>query len=60
MTIDEAMKVLQLMTENRNVSSLEKCIEALKLGIEALKRVKVNRHHYGGLNWKALPGEIEK
>ncbi len=59
MTIDEAIKVLQLMTKKRNVSSLEKCIDALRLGTEALKRVKWNRKNYAVYRTSLLPGETK-
>jgi len=60
MTISKAIDILTHMTKSENVSSLEDCIDALKLGSEALK---FKHEWYMGRffpNDYLLPGEIEE
>ncbi len=59
MTIDEALYELESpddLTYCRHTAAFN---EALKLGIEALKRVKWNRKNYAVYRTSLLPGETE-
>ena len=39
MNIEKAIEILTHMSHSSNVASLEDCLDAIKLGIEALKRI---------------------
>jgi hypothetical protein len=60
MTIDEAIRELDQMTNYRLASLGEKRWQAVKLGIEALKGIKAQRDQM--LPWRIslLPGETEE
>lgn len=57
MTIDEAIKTDETLIEfpEKNLWDFE--LEAIKLGIEALKREKERRHYYINSAPELLPGE---
>jgi len=58
--IDKAIEVLAQYPRDEGVDDLNEFLEALKLGIQALKRVKTEREvwetHFG--SW--LPGETKE
>ena len=60
MTIDEAIKLLEKDIAAMGRFSTIDCAEALKLGIEALKRIKNERDIQGGLYNYELPGETKE
>ena len=60
MKLKQAIEIFTYMTEHRNVSSLEDCTTALKLGIEALKREESNRENPKYVIIGLLPGETEE
>lgn len=57
MTIDEAIKMLDRISAQDEESGRPECVEAEKLGIEALKRVKRLRPNECYANSTRLPGE---
>ena len=59
MTLDEAIIILTHMSKSTNVASLEKCVEAIKLGIEALKCLKEQRSGTVLDEYDFLPGETK-
>jgi len=59
MTIDEAIKTLAFESKypgNLPVSQRE---DAIKLGLEALKLIRIHRGNPIGVKFKLLPGETE-
>jgi len=59
MTIDKAIQILSDEPETLDWENEPQAIEALKLGIEALKRVKYVRETYQKSSYVLLPGETE-
>ena len=60
MTLEEAIKLLKYYEDPLHNESVAKRREARKLGIEALKRIKMRRDLGTGYEPKLLPGETEK
>ncbi len=60
MTIDEAIKELEALLINRKSELLRDTLEALPLGIEALKEVKASREEDYIGDTGLLPGETEE
>ena len=60
MTLEEAIKILTPDSEEHFEASVQKLEEAEKLGIEALKELKVARAHWPGWFKDCLPGETEE
>jgi hypothetical protein len=60
MTLDEAIEVLQDLLGEGPYFRPEKRIEAVKLGIEALKRWKNFRDNSQTFGYSPLPGETEE
>jgi len=60
MTIDEAIKLLEVAKEGWPLIDQEKYYTALELGIEALKRIKLRRDQGKGYEPKLLLGETEE
>lgn len=58
-SISKAVEILDDMSKSTNVSSLEDCIEALKLGYAALRCIERLRSESGFLSPRPLPGETE-
>lgn len=56
---EKAIEILTHMTKYRNVSFLEDCTTAIKLGIEALKRVQDMRISPCTTADEILPGETK-
>jgi len=60
MTLQEAIEILTILeSRSQNYSTMFKK-DALKLGIEALKRLQINRRWTGGKLVDLLPGETEE
>lgn len=59
MTLQKAIEILTYMTKSTNVASLEDCIDAIKLGIEALNRIQTYRREKFYITPELLPGETE-
>lgn len=59
MTIDEAIKILTPMSDGRNLYPKLSERDAIKLGIEALKRVGSYRHFPDTKPGSLLPGETK-
>jgi len=59
MNIDEAIEVFERELEDTFIGSEEKWKRALKLGLEALKRVKWQRIPGGSIRENLLPGETK-
>ncbi len=60
MTIDEAMKRLSSFRDWFLTEFVDEDIEAIKLGIEALRRQEYLRLHFGQGFQKLLPGETKE
>lgn len=60
MTIDDAIEYFSLILEAVHIGTNPFYIESVKLGIEAMKRLKENRHSYPHSIIDLLPGETEK
>jgi hypothetical protein len=60
MTLDEAIETLETVLGCTETDEPEGCIEALKLGIEALKMIQGFRTSVYKINSSLLPGETEK
>lgn len=60
MTINEAILILQVRTQSRPLIGNHEVYGAIQLGIEALKRIKDERHLLGSYSKRLLPGETEK
>jgi len=60
MTIDEAIKRLEVIKADLNVDLDSKDIKALTLGIEALERFKQRRAFPYFANWETLLGETKE
>lgn len=60
MKIDEAIKILEPAKEGYLPTVSVRVLDAVKLGIEALKRVKKYRPLYAGKYPHLLPGETEE
>ena len=59
-TIDEAIEVLRLTCQGEPYPGKHKIEDALRLGIEALKRVRDYKEaHILGLHYTPMPGETE-
>jgi hypothetical protein len=58
MTIDKAIKYHEHRLQNDGIYMTQEAVEAERLGLEALKRVKEQRHGYG-IGALGLPGETE-
>ncbi|MBA7581907.1 hypothetical protein ES708_23821 [subsurface metagenome] len=59
MTIDEAIRLLQKDLDDSGSVDIMDLNEAQQLGIEALKRLKVNRVKYAFPHSMLLPGETK-
>jgi len=59
MTIDEAIKIQEDYLENPYSVQPELVKYAIKLGIEALKRIRENRHYALPQIPRLLPGETK-
>ena len=59
MTIDEALKELELINHDGFVITRYTEYEALKLGIEALKWREFYRKTHPEMEWPLLPGETK-
>ncbi len=59
MTIDKAIEILTQYTKGTDMLYLPDFLDALKLGIEALKRVQLQRGIWGMKQDALLPGETE-
>jgi hypothetical protein len=59
-SIDEAIKELQIMNHDGFIITRDTELKALKLGEEALKRVKNNRGKVYTPVQRLLPGETEE
>ena len=60
MTIDEAIKILRDPEPANHIYTVQELSDAMKLGIEALKRIKNERDIQGGLYNYELPGETKE
>ncbi len=60
MTLKEAIGILNDMTINSPTYATELRVDALKLGIEALKAVKFIRRNYPKILAALLPGETKE
>ncbi len=60
MTIDEAIKYYEVILAEPTTAAYPKPQEALRLGIEALKRAKACRPPFGRDDHSPLPGETEE
>ena len=60
MTIDEAIRILKVMEEDCDRLNEPFSKEAIKLGIEALERVKWHRNYLLKHYVDKLPGETEE
>lgn len=60
MTIDEAIEGLSDLLTDGPYWPPEKRIEAVKLGIEALKRIKEQRIGWSPIDYYLLPGETQE
>jgi hypothetical protein len=60
MTIEEAMVSLSVQLEIKSRLGNEEAADALRLGIEALKRLQDNRKDPEFDHWVLLPGETEE
>jgi len=59
MTIDEAIKILEIVTHNYPQKGTDNFVDALKLGIEALKWREFYRETHPEMKWPLLPGETK-
>jgi hypothetical protein len=59
MTIDEAIKKMEPLTKDADWIVAADLKEAIRLGIEALKRLKDIREYRFGITDKLLPSETE-
>ncbi len=60
MTIDKAIEILAKRSESPFVKANQDTLHAMKLGIEALRRVKLVRDSPSGYYEYRLPGETER
>ena len=60
MTIDEAIEALSYIVVDQPYGFRDEPYEAIRLGIEALKRVKAQRKEPFAFAKALLPGETEK
>ena len=60
MTLEEAIKILNDMLQACTNLQYTDHPKALKLGIEALKRIKEQRGYAQNFNYLPLPGETEE
>ncbi len=60
MTIDEAIAEHDYIVYHHKLKRGARSIEAIRLGIEALKRVKRYKELHVGLHYEPLPGETEE
>ena len=60
MELEKAIEILEHKV-NQNVFQVDPdALDALKLGIEALKRVKAYKEAHVGLHYEPMPGETER
>jgi len=59
MTLDQAIKISTRQINSPEYTHYPEYREAIKLGIEALKRYKVIRANFGKLREDQLPGETK-
>ena len=59
MTLDKAIEILTLSAKGVNLVSHKDLMESVKLGIEALKRIKSHRHHTIQVDFRPLLGETK-
>jgi len=57
MTLTKAIELLTMELEAKTRTGEIDLHDALKLGIEALKRLKEHRHSHIDITYRALPGE---
>jgi len=60
MKLEKAIEILNLILGDQPSNFQEDDEDALKLGIEALKRVQLQRTHGGVITETMLPGETEE
>ena len=60
MKIDEAIKLLDRWQNGKDITSFDDVNRAVKLGIEALKRVRDIRQEMSATRESLLPGEAEE
>jgi len=60
MTINQAIEYLEIMLRNYDPACPFDEVDALKLGIEALKRIRNSRIGYDPSGGHKLPGETEE
>lgn len=60
MNIDEAIELQRLLCESSILDPLPRYKDAIKLGIEALKREKYVRETYQKPSYALLPGETKE
>ncbi len=60
MTIDNAIKILEFITWSQQVALGERPMEAVRLGLEALKAIKASRPTGIHPGMHKLPGETEE
>ena len=59
MNIPKAIEVNKDNVDFFEGDGYQECADAIKLGIEALKRIEVYRNSPLGLHWFPLPGETK-
>jgi len=59
MTLDKAIEILDLITDTPPSGANQDFVDAVKLGIEALKRIKDRRDLRTGWEAQLLPGETK-
>ena len=59
MTIDEAIKILDVHQEMLRLESMPDLYDAVKLGIEALQAIRTGREDFYEAGGNLLPGETE-
>ena len=60
MTIEEAIEIITELRREDRYSFDRKTIHALRLGIEALKRLRTIRADHADLDFPLLPGETRE
>jgi hypothetical protein len=60
MTLSKAIEILTEATNRQLPPTLQDLDDAMKLGIEALRRIKRSRKATNSEDWQLLPGETEK
>ena len=59
MTIDKAIEILEDYYNRLPRGVNDDYVDAIKLGIEALKSIKATREAYNETIWPLLPGETQ-